>query len=391
MNVKAQDAAQIIKGSINKCKAIENGYLEYKKIFKPITSDETSEYNIKSYFKKLNKDTLSNLVFHNIIRDSANSGFDELYDGENFYNTYSGDTILEIIPKSKYTQEVKAYIDHSLFYTPILKDGADNYPNELDFIDSNKTFTFCGFENLNNQTCYKIKITIKPWIDQENGFEVKKAENLVWISKADSIPVRFKSTFEIIMNSETSTQIFDYALTKYSLNSIKNDRMFSKKSINNIVKEVEYTPYEEKPLLADGTEAPEWQLKSMFDKTVKNTDFKGKVVLLDFFYKGCGFCMKALPFIVKLYNTYQDKGFEVVGMNPYDTKESGIAQFLEKKGVKYQVMLDVSEVASKYKVSGYPTMYLIDKNGKIIDTIVGYDKSMEEEIENTIKKALEQK
>jgi thiol-disulfide isomerase/thioredoxin len=76
--------------------------------------------------------------------------------------------------------------------------------------------------------------------------------------------------------------------------------------------------------------------------------------------------MKAIPILQSLHEKYHAKGLQVVGINPYDTKEDDLPTFLGKRGVTYPVLLGGKEVAANYHVSGYPTLYLIDQEGQII-------------------------
>jgi thioredoxin-related protein len=78
----------------------------------------------------------------------------------------------------------------------------------------------------------------------------------------------------------------------------------------------------------------------------------------------------------------------VIGINPYDKKEDGIGDFMDKRGVNYTVLLEGKEVAKAYRVSGYPTMFLIDKEGNIVFIQQGYGKSVDKQLKKVIKKHL---
>ena len=82
------------------------------------------------------------------------------------------------------------------------------------------------------------------------------------------------------------------------------------------------------------------------------------------------------------------KNIRIIGIDPYDKKEDDIAAFLAKRGVTYTVLLGGKDAAKDYHVSGYPTMYLIDKTGKIIFTQVGYGKDVEDTLDEIIKNNL---
>jgi len=99
--------------------------------------------------------------------------------------------------------------------------------------------------------------------------------------------------------------------------------------------------------------------------------------------------MLALPDLQDLHERYDEKGVQIIGINPYDTKEDDdIDNFLAKRGITYTVLLGGKDVAKEYNVSGYPTIYLIDKEGKILFTQVGYGAGTETKLEEIIVKNL---
>ena len=98
--------------------------------------------------------------------------------------------------------------------------------------------------------------------------------------------------------------------------------------------------------------------------------------------------MLALPGLQALHEKYTKQGLKVIGIDIYDKKEDGIVAYIAKRGVTYTVLLGGENVGEDYHVSGLPTIYLIDKKGKIILSQVGYIKGQEEILEEVVKKNL---
>ena len=98
--------------------------------------------------------------------------------------------------------------------------------------------------------------------------------------------------------------------------------------------------------------------------------------------------MQALPALQALNEKYKDQGVRVIGIDPYDTVEDDMGTFLSKRGVTYTVLLEGKNAAKDYRVSGYPTMYLVDKSGKIIFVQEGYGKGVDEQLSQVIEKNL---
>lgn len=138
-------------------------------------------------------------------------------------------------------------------------------------------------------------------------------------------------------------------------------------------------------LLAIGTPAPEWELTDPDGKKHKLSDYKGKLVLMDFWATWCGPCKMAMPGIQKIHEKHKDK-LAVFGVN---FSENGDPQaYMEKMGFTYTLLLKAEQVAGKYGVSGIPCFYLLDGEGKVLFTAVGYNPQMERTLESKIEAAL---
>lgn len=126
-------------------------------------------------------------------------------------------------------------------------------------------------------------------------------------------------------------------------------------------------------VLAAGKEAPDFEEK-MIDgtTTMKLSDLRGKVVLLDFWASWCGPCRRENPAVVKLYEKYKDDGFTIMSVSLDKTKAPWVAA-IEKDGLSWPNHVSdlggwSSRVPKMYNVRGIPFTVLIDKDGNIIRT-----------------------
>jgi cytochrome c biogenesis protein CcmG, thiol:disulfide interchange protein DsbE len=126
-------------------------------------------------------------------------------------------------------------------------------------------------------------------------------------------------------------------------------------------------------------DAPDFTLDSVTGKNITLSDFKGKVVLLDFWATWCGPCMQSIPELVRLDEKYSDKGLVLLGVS-MDTMaqadDEQLKKFMATFNIKYHVMRDDGVVSEAYfgnSLIGIPTMHVINREGKIVKTITGFE------------------
>jgi thiol-disulfide isomerase/thioredoxin len=122
-------------------------------------------------------------------------------------------------------------------------------------------------------------------------------------------------------------------------------------------------------LLSNGSEMPDIKLKNPEGKEIALSSLKGKLVLIDFWASWCGPCRKENPNVVRLYNAYKNKGFEIYSISLDEEKEKWV-KAIEKDGLKWIHVSDLggwqSSVCSQFNISSIPFTILVSKDGKII-------------------------
>lgn len=114
-----------------------------------------------------------------------------------------------------------------------------------------------------------------------------------------------------------------------------------------------------------------------FDK-----EFKGKVVLLNFWATWCPPCIKEIPELIKLHKKYKSEGFSVVGITVDEILREEIEQFVQKNSMDFPILGNIKSQesfnvgyaiaeAAGIRFTGIPTTYLIDRNGKIVKSYIG--------------------
>jgi peroxiredoxin len=139
-------------------------------------------------------------------------------------------------------------------------------------------------------------------------------------------------------------------------------------------------------LRAESIPAPAWQLQDLDGKTVKLSDFKGKVVILDLWATWCPPCVAEIPNFVALQKQYKKQGLVVIGIS-LDDGPKIVSSFVKNHGMNYVVVMGDDEVAMKYGADvGIPITLVIDPKGNVVHNYLGVaDKSV---LEDDIKKLL---
>jgi peroxiredoxin len=138
-----------------------------------------------------------------------------------------------------------------------------------------------------------------------------------------------------------------------------------------------------------GKAAEAFETKDLDGQAVRLADLKGKVVVLDFWYRGCGWCIKAMPQVNGLAEDFRGEPVAVFGMNT-DAKEEDARFVIAKMGLKYPT-LKAAGLPEKFGVQGFPTLIVIDQQGKVHDLHVGYTPTLREDVGRQIKALLKKK
>lgn len=280
--------------------------------------------------------------------------------GDGMYGYISG--------TSKGNVVIYDWIRDSKIYTKKLK--RKKFPEEINLKDS----------IINNEKVKVLNYT-SHW---------KKDKETVFVTFAfrdfDGFPI-YKKEVRHRGKEEVTTII---SLKNIQINQKLDDDIFNvKKSIPSDYT-IEIYDREKKtkrtPVIANNMTAPHFSLKSINGENIDLSDYKGKIVVLDFWFAGCFPCRELTPKLLKLKEKYPDVIF--LGINPLDEQPTA-EKYLDLLGIKNTSINILSDKISKdYQVTVFPTVIVIDKNGVINHSFLGSKDSDIEILEKIIKSEL---
>jgi peroxiredoxin len=138
--------------------------------------------------------------------------------------------------------------------------------------------------------------------------------------------------------------------------------------------------------LTVGSPAPDFSFTDTEGRARKLSDYRGKVVLLDFWGVWCAPCVVEAPKLVALYDKFHDRGLEIIGLDTLDTPAS-VAEFVSKHKFRWVQTIEAEKgpIQTLYRINGYPSYLLIDRDGTIRLAASGSSTNLDREVSAIIK------
>ncbi len=138
----------------------------------------------------------------------------------------------------------------------------------------------------------------------------------------------------------------------------------------------------------EGQQAPDFALKSSSGQNLRLSEYRGDVVMINFWATWCGPCRQEMPLLDELYTRYQRVGFNLLGVNIDDDSRRAM-QMVEELGVSFPVLFDASKEVSKlYEVQAMPVTVLVDREGNVRHVHHGYKPGYEEKYLDEVRSLL---
>jgi peroxiredoxin len=367
VNVSAQ--ATLVQKTIDKIQSYKNlSYQHVSRLKEFFTNDTLTQQSENFILKAADDKILGYLYRTETLNKADNSISTELYNGQNLIRINQIDSTYLI-------DEIKVNaIQNLLVDLNRIKGFVTKKPSKM--VIANDTI-------INAVACSHLIINTR---DTTINKEHLYTRFHLFIDKVSDMPVclirnaRSADIGNAVTNYYLKDSYFDY---KFDIENIGSDLLTIPMGFHEQKQESE----SDIALLTPGSVAPNWVLDGVDGGKISLSQLKGKIILMDYFFVGCHFCMYSLKPLNSIYEKYKNKNVVIVSLTDRDSKKLA-KEFGKNYNVKYPIYVNGTDAVKSYHVTGFPTFYVIDKKGKIADGFVGYNEGFEEKATTIIDKLL---
>ena len=230
------------------------------------------------------------------------------------------------------------------------------------------------------------KTTDAHWVirvDYPPEEEIDDMYRILWIRKKDYLPEKME--YHVTYNQQSYFQ--QISLAQLVPKAEFDERLFSMAPM--------LTEYPLKNYLADGhtgnyisigQPVPEFEHATLSGERITRQSLRGKIVLMDFWYMDCSACQTSFDHLSELQRKYSDQEFMVLGINGIDRDQQALSAYKKKYAINYPLLMADEYTEKRYSIRVYPTLYLIDRQGKLQyihhglseESMVGIEKKIRE-------------
>ena len=142
-------------------------------------------------------------------------------------------------------------------------------------------------------------------------------------------------------------------------------------------------------VLRPGGLAPDFKLNDLNGKVFKSSQLQGSVVLLDLWATWCEPCIADIPMLNRLHEKFGSRGLKVIGIAVESGWAKDIKPHVAKLGIRYPVLVGTEKIVEQYEMIGFPTTYLMGRDGKLVKKYLGTLPDQEKEKETEMERDIE--
>lgn len=140
-----------------------------------------------------------------------------------------------------------------------------------------------------------------------------------------------------------------------------------------------------------GQPAPNFKVISTTGQTISQDNYRGHVLILDFFATWCQPCRQSIPHLVEMNRKYGRQGLQILGLSVDEDGEEAVTSFTDEFRINYPLALAGVSTTLAFGVRSVPVMYLVDKKGIIVEVYRGFTDETARSVERNVKRLLAEK
>ena len=141
-------------------------------------------------------------------------------------------------------------------------------------------------------------------------------------------------------------------------------------------------------ILQKGDKAPAIKLTTTSGQPITLNNYKGYVLVMDFFATWCIPCKESIPHLNSLNRKYGKQGLQILGVSVDEGNDSEVKSFIAERKISYPVAIGGEDMQTEYGLRSVPTVYVINKKGMVAEKFQGYSDQTGKAMEETIKRLL---
>ncbi|HEY3309421.1 MAG TPA: TlpA disulfide reductase family protein [Desulfuromonadaceae bacterium] len=140
-----------------------------------------------------------------------------------------------------------------------------------------------------------------------------------------------------------------------------------------------------------GQVAPNFKVITTSGQSVSLDNYRGYVLIMDFFTTWCPPCKAGIPHLVEMNRKYGKQGLQILGQSMDEDGERAIKSFSDEYKISYPVALTPEQIQVDYGIISVPVVFVIDKKGKVAEIYRGFSDEIGRSMDNLVKKLLAEK
>jgi len=140
-----------------------------------------------------------------------------------------------------------------------------------------------------------------------------------------------------------------------------------------------------------GDPTPNFKVVTTSGQSVSNENYRGYVLVIDFFATWCIPCKHSIPHLVEMNRKYGKQGLQILGMSADEDGDKDVREFIEQYRINYPVALAGESIQTDFGIRSVPVMFVVDKKGKVAGKFQGFNDEIGRSMEQLIKKLMSEK